>query len=271
MPLQSMTIRARLALAFAATSVMMLGMAAMAIHALQSADERFASFVHGNYQRLMLSYEVRGAIERRAVAARDLIHAPTPEARDIVHAEVVKAHRDAQQRLAELQKLSSAPDVSEEARKRIAAISVAEQRYAPVALDIVDMAMRGLRDEAVEKMNAQCRPKLAALNETAQAYRDYTVDRAEQFVAQAEQGYLRQRNWLLAGCALAFACAIFASIRIIRSLWRALGAEPAALSAVVGRVAQGDLSPVAGAAQAPRESVLALLGEMQQGLSQMVG
>ncbi|WP_132645723.1 methyl-accepting chemotaxis protein [Rubrivivax gelatinosus] len=57
---------------------------------------------------------------------------------------------------------------------------------------------------------------------------------------------------------------------VVRNLKAALGAEPGELGRIAQRVAEGDLSPVAGAEHAPRNSVLESLAAMQQSLSRIV-
>jgi methyl-accepting chemotaxis protein len=58
---------------------------------------------------------------------------------------------------------------------------------------------------------------------------------------------------------------------IVRGLVAALGAEPAELGDAAQRVAQGDLSPVPGARDAPAGSVLASMGAMQGQLVGLIG
>ncbi|MBK1614496.1 methyl-accepting chemotaxis protein [Rubrivivax gelatinosus] len=57
---------------------------------------------------------------------------------------------------------------------------------------------------------------------------------------------------------------------MVRSLRAALGAEPDELGLIAQRVASGDLSPVAGAAAAPKNSVLESLAAMQDSLTRIV-
>ncbi|MBK1714868.1 methyl-accepting chemotaxis protein [Rubrivivax gelatinosus] len=57
---------------------------------------------------------------------------------------------------------------------------------------------------------------------------------------------------------------------MVRSLRGALGAEPDELGLIAQRVASGDLSPVAGAAAAPKNSVLESLAAMQDSLTRIV-
>ena len=271
MDIKNMTVRGKLTLAFTTLAVLIAMVAGLAVNSLSDGNTRFANFVQGINARLLLSYEVRTAVERRAIAARDLVNAATPQDREAIKAEVTKAHEDVQSRMAKLTKMAADPGVSEEARRLVGKMAEIETKYSPVALAIVDLAAQGKRDEAVAKMNAECRPLLAALIHAAHDYRDYTSKHSEELVAQAASEYATQRNLLFLGCLLAFAAAIVAGVLITRSLTRALGAEPGQLGEVTKRVAQGDLSPVAGASGAPAGSVLASLGEMQQSLARIVG
>jgi methyl-accepting chemotaxis protein len=73
--------------------------------------------------------------------------------------------------------------------------------------------------------------------------------------------------------ALALALVLSAAVAwtVARSIVRQLGAEPVALAEVASHVAEGDLQPVAGAAQAEPGSVLASLAAMQASLARVVG
>ena len=167
--------------------------------------------------------------------------------------------------------MAAGPGVSEKARSLVMAIVDAEKLYAPVALDIVQKTLDGRHDEAIAKMNNECRPLLAKLIEAASAYRDYNSNQAKALVSASHGDYAFQRNLLIAFCALAFAAAGIAGVLITRGLTRALGAEPNELGEIAQRVATGNLSPVAGAASAPQGSVLSSLGEMQTSLARIVG
>ncbi len=265
-----MTVRGKLTLAFGALAAILLLVSGLALQSLGDANERFASFVQGVNARLLASYDLRTAVDRRAIAARDMVNAATPEDRDAVKMEVTKAHQDAAQRVDRLLALAAEPGVPDEVRQRIAKIADIEKRYAPVALGIVELAAKGQRDEAVARMNSECRPLLRALVEAAQEYRDYTVSRSTQLVEHAQAEYLSQRRLLLGACVAALLVAVFAGWAIVRSLTRALGAEPQQLGDVARRVAAGNLGQVPGAAAAPASSVLASLGEMQQSLARIV-
>jgi methyl-accepting chemotaxis protein len=78
--------------------------------------------------------------------------------------------------------------------------------------------------------------------------------------------------WLMVSCiVMAVILSTGLGVLLLRTLMRALGAEPDVLSEVTKRVASGDLSPVSGAHQAPAGSVLASMGEMQGSLVKLIG
>jgi methyl-accepting chemotaxis protein-1 (serine sensor receptor) len=265
-----MTVRGKLSLAFATLAVLIGLVAGLAVKSLSDANDLFANFVQGINARLLMAYEVRTGIEARAIAVRDLANAATQQDREAINVELAKSHSDVQTHVAELVKMAADPSVPQDVRDVVTRLANAETQYAPVALDIAKLALQGKHEEAVAKMNAECRPLLAAVLHVAQDYRDLTVERSEKLVKQSAAAYEAQRDWLFGGCLLAFVTAVLAGLMITRSLTRALGAEPAQLSEAAQRVASGDLSPVVGASAAPSGSVLASLGEMQSNLAKIV-
>jgi len=267
---RKLSIRGRLMCAFSVLGIVVLLVVGLAMKSLSDADERFEGHLRGINARLLMSYELRTEVDERAITARNLVLLLTARERETERAAVVAAHEAVGQRMAALKKLAEAPDTSADERRLVAEMERIEKEYAPVALAIVEMAMADKHDEAVEKMNRECRPLLAALVRAAHEYRDYASKRAARLVGEAAEAYAMQRNLLLLGCALAFAVAAVACVLITRGLMRALGAEPAELGAVARRVADGDLGEIATAAQAPQGSVLATLGEMQHSLARIV-
>ncbi len=83
--------------------------------------------------------------------------------------------------------------------------------------------------------------------------------------------YQNARALSLTMIGVALAVAVVSGLLITRSLVGALGAEPAELNDAARRVAAGDLRPAPGLEQAPKGSVLASLGDMQRSLAGIVG
>jgi methyl-accepting chemotaxis protein len=270
MTTKTMTVRAKLTTAFGGLALVVALVAGLALTALNNSNRSFTAYVNGVNARAIMADGVRTAVDRRAIAARNLVLVTTAADLEIEKAAVTKAHEDVRERLGKLQQMAGAADVSPEGKAMIAEIGRLEQRYAPVALSIVDLALQKQIELAVTKMNDECRPLLAALTKVSEDYGRYTAAHAIELTDRAAAQFATERNYLLAACALAFISAAVAGVLITRSLNRALGGEPAELGAAAQKVASGDLSPVLGAAQAPAGSVLASLGAMQLSLATIV-
>jgi len=272
MKLKTMTVRGKLSLAFGGLTAVVLLVAGLALTSLADANGRFVSYVQGINARALAATSVRKAVDRRAIAARNLVLLSKREDLAAERDAVAKAHDDVLQNLSRLNKMvAEAKGLPDRVRTLIAAIDKIESDYGPVAMAIVKLANDGKRDEAVSKMSSECRPLLAALVKAADDYQTFTEGRAVELIAQAEAEYAVQRSLLMAACLIALAAAVTAGILITRSLTRALGAEPGELGSIAQRVAEGDLSPVHGAGNAPAGSLLASLGAMQASLSRIVG
>jgi methyl-accepting chemotaxis protein len=226
--------------------------------------------VEGLRARAVLADGVRTAVDRRAIAARNLVLASDAKGVAIEKAEVERAHRDVTERLAKLQQMAGASDVSQRAADLIAEIARIERLYAPVALGIVELALNQQLAEATTKLNEECRPLLANLTKTAEEFSSYTEQQSKEMIQAAEEQFVRERNWVVLACLVAVLAAVAAGAYIVRSLGRSLGAEPGELSVIAQKVAQGDLSPMERSREAPAGSVLASLASMQESLAKIV-
>ncbi len=268
--MKNMTVRARLAWTFAALTLFVLLVAGMAIKTLDAANQRFTDYVNGANVRANEVQMVRGAVDLRAIASRDLTIVRGAEEIAKVKAVVDKAQAAVQHHLERLKAQGNQPGVSEQTRQMIAEIDKIERAYAPVTQAIVAAAVEGDPDTATTKVLLECRPMLEAMIKATDAYAEAAAKESAGLIAQSDAQYRAQQVVLLAVCALAIAAAIAGGTLITRSLTRALGAEPAELSEVVNRVANGDLSTAIPAANRHPASVMATLGRMQAALIQLV-
>jgi len=271
MNLDQMTVRAKLATGFGVLSLIVLIVAAMALKDLSDSNDNYSGFVNGINARAEMAESVRTAVDRRAIAARNLLVVTKPEDVASEKAAALQAEADVETRLSKLNEMvASASNVNEKVRAQIAEINRIEATYRPVALGIVNLALTGKRDEASVKISDECRPLLVALIAAVDNYLSYTHERAAQITADSEQHYATARMLLITICLAAIVLAILGGMLITRSIMRALGAEPSTLGHITQRVASGDLSPVEGAQHAPVGSVLASMSEMQGSLVNLI-
>ncbi|RQQ21733.1 methyl-accepting chemotaxis protein [Burkholderia stagnalis] len=272
MNVSNMTVKFKLVLGFGLLTILVLSVSGFAMNSLYTAEKRFEGFVKGINVRAQLAEHIRTAVDKRAIAARDILFVSSAAEIHAERSEAVKAHEEVREKLGQLQQmLSSADDASLKAKELAENIASVEDRYGPVALAIVQAATENRREDAIRMINEQCRPLLVALINATNAYSEYTHGRATKMIEEASEELSRQRTLLIAICLGSVVAAVVAGLLITRSLTRALGAEPVQLREVTRQVAKGDLRSVENAVGAPMGSVLASIREMQGSLVALIG
>lgn len=178
MNLSSWTVKTKLYAAFTALALLATLISASALQALNEANRNLTQYVEGVNARAQLADQVRSAVDRRAVAARNLVLVTTPADVQLETAAVNAAHADVKARLDQLKALVAAPGAGEDARALVARIEQVEQRYGPVAMDIVSLTLRQEKEAAIAKMNSECRPLLAQLIAASREYGELTRQHA---------------------------------------------------------------------------------------------
>jgi len=234
----SLTIRAKLLMAFGILIALVALICVVVVREMGEANDAFRGYIDGIAQRSTAAHMVRESIDVRAIAARNLVLVTTPEDKALEKASVEKAVGDVRTRMARLKELGTAADVPDAGKAKIAEIARIESLYEPVALDIVGKALAGDRDGAVDKMDKQCRPLLAALTKASDDYNEFTQARSQQMVVDAQATYEARRWRLIAACIVVIAIALGAAWFIIPAVMRPL--EQAVK--IVSQVADGDLS-----------------------------
>ncbi|CAM2339055.1 methyl-accepting chemotaxis protein [Burkholderia vietnamiensis] len=266
-----MTVRMKLMLVFGFMSGIILLVSFLGIASLGHARETFSDYVNGINARATLADKVHVAVDRRAIAARNLVLASTPGDAEAEKDASLRADREVTALLGELRLADSAStDTSGKGRELIGQIAAVEANYGPVARAIVEAGANNQRDQAIKMINEQCRPLLAQLVAATDAYVAYTRERAAQLVKESGDRYDSRRAMLIAICIAAVVAAATAGFVIARGLIRSLGTEPAELSDIARRIAAGDLAGASASGAAPDGSVLASMREMQANLVRLI-
>lgn len=266
-----LTVRLRLALAFGILTLLTLFVSAFSLEVISKANERFGGYVSEHAKVVNAVLEVRGAVNDRAIAARNLILVSTEMDNQFEYEAVKAAHAHMTTALAKLQTLVKADKyATEKDHAAVQAIEEVELQYGPIALDIVAKAVEGRSRAAIDKLVAECRPLLTRLLTLVSDYLEYSDEQALKAVVKSQSSYEQTRLTLLGVAAAAIIGAIVLSVLIITSLFRSLGAEPAELERIVGLVASGDLSYRDGPDVAKSGSVLSSLYLMQNRLIELI-
>ncbi|CAH2898647.1 MAG: Methyl-accepting chemotaxis sensor/transducer protein [uncultured Paraburkholderia sp.] len=266
--LNQFSIRAKLIAGFGTLSLIVVVVAGLSLKSLSDSTEGFSSFVRGINARAEMAVQVRTAVDRRAIAARNLVLVVKPEDFDIEKALVARAHEDVSANLKKLNEMMKASDASDKARSLVAEMDRVETAYAPVATEIVGLALANKRDEAIARMDDQCRPLLAALIRATDAYADYAHSRQEEMIAGYAAHYEHQRNLLITISLLAIALAVDACMVLTRAV-----SGPLNLAIGVARtVSQGDLrTRINVDGKDETSKLLGALREMNERLTTIVG
>ncbi|WFR77808.1 methyl-accepting chemotaxis protein [Janthinobacterium rivuli] len=264
------TVRTQLTLAFGLLVFFLIGISILSVRSFSTFNAGFDQYVNGITARANTAHRVRDAIDMRAVAARNLVLVTKPEDLEIERKQVLQAHADVVRNMQHLLQLAQQPEVSDEVRAIISKIDSIEKRYAPVALGIVDLALQKKTEQAIVKMNEECRPLLAALVAASDEYFALTDKHSAVILQEDKEHYILNRNILIGASLLSIVLAALAGWLITRSLLKALGAEPKQLCDAVSLLAAGDLTGQLSVAPHDSVSVLSALQRMQASLTTVV-
>jgi len=156
-------------------------------------------------------------------------------------------------------------------RELLQAVDGAVAPYAKALDQVVEQAEKGQADEAGKLLAGPVRELQAKLFKAVEEATDFQSNLARQMAEDATTSAARDA-WMLAGLALAMAATGgLVAWTITRNLTRALGAEPADVSAAVQRVASGDLTRPIALRTGDSSSTMAAVKRMQDALSGIVG
>ncbi|AXF23434.1 methyl-accepting chemotaxis protein [Burkholderia pyrrocinia] len=233
-----MSIRTKLLGGFGLLAAVVVIVSGMALKALSDTNAEFSRYMNGINARANLSAQIRTAVDRRAIAARNLVLVTQPSDIDLELAEVNQAHKDVQDHLAKLKEMmANANDTSDRARELVAEIVRIETSYGPVALRIVGLAQTGKKDEAIADIDDHCRPLLAQLVRATDAYATYTHERERAIAQEFADRYATERNLLAGICLIAVAIAACGGLWLTRKITVPIGSAVD----VARTVANGDL------------------------------
>ncbi len=265
------TVATRLYLGF---GLMLLLLAAVAITAMVKVQTIDAALRANSEQNAVIqrhAINFRGSAHDRAIAIRDVVLAATPDARQRELATIQDLAAFYAKSAGPLEQLINAPGAAPELAALYAGIKDIEVRAVATTQRVAQTVAQGDAAAAQQQLWTQAKPEyvqwLAAVNKLID-FEEARIQAANQQALKEAGGFL---GVMLTALGLALVAAGLLAWLISRSVLGQLGAEPQALGAAAQRVAEGDLSPVPGAATAPAGSVLASLGAMQESLSRLVG
>lgn len=267
------SVKAKLGLSFGLLLLLVLIISAISIISLGDSNGRFSSYINGISKRKELSSELLLAAQQRAISARNLVLINSSTVRTDEKNTVDNAHQQVGKLLHELTTSVDGMSPNEEkveAQRLISKIQQIETLYGPVALNIVDLALKGDNESAIVKINNDCEPLLKKLIEVVTQFIELEEKTSLANEIHSQEEYELQRNQLIIFSLIAATIALTLTLIITRGLERALGTEPSILSGIAQRIASGDIRAIAETKAAKPGSVLASFGQMQSNLSRLI-
>ena len=222
--------------------------------------------LHGPIQRYAINF--RGSAHDRAIAARDMVLSGTAADRQQELATIERLAAFYADSAAPLEKLIGAPGADPALGQMYGAIKDIETRTVATTRQVVKLVEAGDSTAAQTLLWQQAKPQyvqwLASINKLID-FEEVRIREANQLAMAEAAGFVKA---MLTALGVALAAGVGLAVVIPRGVLRQLGAEPGVLGDTARRVADGDLSPVAGADRAHAGSVLASLGLMQANLQQ---
>lgn len=135
----------RLAIGFGAVSLIVVLVVAMSLRALASDQQQLGDFVDGVNARAAVAQQLRQAVDKRAIAARNLVLLEDKAALRAEHKAVVVAHEAVGRALTKLVAMVDAvPSIPAEVRELVGQMRRIEADYAPVAAAVGGLARHAL-------------------------------------------------------------------------------------------------------------------------------
>ncbi|WP_348706712.1 methyl-accepting chemotaxis protein [Acidovorax soli] len=238
MSFKHLRVKTKIFLGFSGLAALVLLVALLGLRSLSRSNERFAEYLDGVAERETLATDIQGGASRRAIAARNLVLVNAADQAG-EKTEVLAAHEQVRLALERLGKsLAASPFADAGERRLLAEIQSVESRYGPVALAIVKLSLEGQREEAIRRMNTECRPLLAQLLARAQAFLELERKSARRHAELAEQSYARDRLLMLGASGLAVLLALLMGWLLSNAVTRPLNRAVQ----LAKSVASGDLS-----------------------------
>ena len=234
---KNLSVKTKLIGAFGLLILMIIAVSAAALKSIKEDGDQFTDYVQGVQARAAAANQVRLAVDRRAIAARNLVLVTKAEDTNVEKAAVMSAVEDVRKSLDTLQALSNKPGVPQDVRNRVEEIVTIEGQYSRVAEAILGLVFVGDREAAITRMNERCRPLLAALVKATDEYIQYTAKTSDQLIAETDRVHTQSMTVLATSCAVIVLLSLFAAFAITRSIVAPLHQAVT----LINEVAQGNL------------------------------
>ena len=266
----SMSVKARLSIAFGILILLIISISTASIWFLRDADARMNVYIHGITARTMMVEELHGAVDKRSLAISNLLLTQKDDQqehyKEIVRTSTLKIENTVEELRSTIRDGES---ISKQAKVLITEVIDAQQSHELIAKQLADFAFTGQQSRAIALMDSAGVQGMQNVTKAADAYIAYQVTRGKEQAQYADDQYKFQSYLLIAGAIAAVVAAIIAASVITNQLTRSLGAEPHELMQAAKNIEDGDLNAIKGSGFMVG-SVMESMRNMQTGLAIIV-
>jgi methyl-accepting chemotaxis protein len=267
-----MKVGTRLAVAFGAVLVLLMGMVVTGINRIAAVNTQLRAITDENNVESRESKEIRNTASLVAITVRDLIIATDDASLRALRSgldEKVKALDSSVSKLDQL--FTSLSSTTPTERELMGKIKDMVPGFQDAAMRVAELGVQNKNEEASALLRKDFDPRDAALRPVTEQLASFEDKLNEDAAAEANRVYSSARTTMIVLGVLASLIGIAAGLLLTRSLLRQLGGEPAYVVSVVQAVSAGDLTVSVETREGDKTSMLYSVKSMVEKLATIIG
>jgi methyl-accepting chemotaxis protein len=262
----------RLALAFGAVLLLLVGMLLTGITRLSVVNDHLHAITDENDVEAREAKEIRGDAFQIALVVRDLIITTDETALKSQRAQLTTYAQSLDTNIEKLEQLfNSLSSTTSTEKELIARIKQMAPGVKTAALSVADLGVANKNEEATALLRKDFDPRYEEFHPVTEQLGQFEDKLNEQAAAEAATVYSSARTMMLVLGAFAVLIAVAAAVIVTRSLLRQLGGEPAYVGGVMQSLGSGDFGITVVIKDGDKSSMLYSVKLMVEKLSTIIG
>jgi len=262
----------RLALAFGAVLLLLVGMAVTGITRLSVVNDHLHAITDENDVEARDAKEIRSNASLVALVARDLIITTDVVALKRQREDLTTHIQGMQSNIDKLDQLfNSLPSTTATEKDLMAKIKQMVPELKSAAVGVADLGALNKNDEATALLRKDFDPRYEEFYPVVEQLAQFEDKLNEQAATEAGKVYSSGRTTMLVLSVFAVLMAVAAALLVTRSLLRQLGGEPAYVASVMQSLGSGDFGITVVTKDGDKESMLYSVKTMVERLATIIG
>ncbi|HCI13796.1 MAG TPA: methyl-accepting chemotaxis protein [Gallionellaceae bacterium] len=264
---ENMKVRVQLGLGFGIALLVMIAIAATGISGMKSSNDQLSDIVKDNMRKMELVNTMSESVHIVSRVLRSVVLLDDPSAMKLEEEKLNMARAAYDKAVEDLVKMPA----SERGQAIRAQIREASDIARPINDKIIELAHQEKDEEATQMLLKEGAPAVKRWQDALDENTAFQKETNEKQAQEAENAYSLSSTVMIALSIAGAILSLVIAILITRNLMRQLGGEPAYVSEVVRKVADGDLTVSVETREGDRTSMLFAVKGMTGKLSQIIG